>query len=336
MKNADTALISIIIPMYKVERYIIRCLKSVVEQTYGNIEIIMIDDRGGDSSLDIARNYLDTEGVRYKYIINEKNSGPSFSRNEGLKIAEGKYVFFLDADDCVDKYCISHLAAVMESPEYDAGIVMSDFSTFRDDSEIQSFPDRLSAKKLNLRHKIDFVRKHGYVWGALYRLDILREHNLQMPSDISYMEDNIWNIDYLEYVDIGKVFLVESAKYNYFLNSGSLSRPESKKIVAQKTLACLNYYENRFYNSDSGVDRKHNSEMIEARRYFRNCFFDELHIIDRGLKTMKPDKHKGAAVFCLKKILKSDLSLFDKLSEIASLFPALERLVYKIKFSMDR
>lgn len=336
MKDVNSVLVSIIIPVYKVEDFIVRCLKSVVNQAYDNYEIIMIDDRGGDNSLDVARNYLDSEGLQYKYIINEKNSGPSFSRNEGIKIAKGKYVFFLDADDCVDRYCVSHLVDVMESPEYDAGIVMSDFTNFSNDSEIRSFPDDLSARKIDLRYAVDFVRKHGYVWGVLYRLDIIKEHNLQMPSGISYMEDNIWNIDYLEYVDISKAYFVESAKYNYFLNAESLSRPRKKEIVVQKTLDCLNYYESRFYEMDSSLDKSHVSEMIKARRYFRNCFFDELHTIDSGIKSMKPDKHKGSAGYCLKKIFESDLSLFDKLSETASLFPALERMVYKIKFSMDR
>ena len=332
MKNADTALISIIIPMYKVERYIIRCLKSVVEQTYGNIEIIMIDDCGGDRSLEMGREYLDSVNVKYKYIVNEKQSGPSFSRNEGLKIAEGKYVFFLDSDDCIDKNCISILVSIMENQELEAELSFSDHSTFQSDENLCSDLKDFSVEKFKIRHGVDFVRKHGFMWGILYKMDVIRENNLRMPDSISYMEDNIWNLDYLECVDNDRIYYVKSKIYSYFLNPVSLSRPGKKEIIVQKTLDCLNYYENRFHNECGSADRHRITEMIESRRFFRNSFFNELYMIDHSIKSMKPDKYKNSTRNYIKNILRSDIGFFCKVCELTALIPFMERAAYKIKF----
>ena len=91
-------MISVIIPVYNVENYWHVCLNSILEQSYGDFEIICIDDASTDSSLEILE-YFAKKDSRVKILKNNSNRGPGFSRNRGLDVAEGKYISFLDGDD---------------------------------------------------------------------------------------------------------------------------------------------------------------------------------------------------------------------------------------------
>lgn len=99
--------ISIIIPTYNSAIYLNRCIKSILNQTYKNIEIIIVDDGSNDETENFVKeNYYDLKNVKY---IKQHNSGVSVARNKGIKIANGKFIFFIDADDTIDKFAIENL-----------------------------------------------------------------------------------------------------------------------------------------------------------------------------------------------------------------------------------
>lgn len=107
--------ISIIIPIYNVEPYIIRCVDSVLRQTYRQLEIILVDDCSPDHSMEIARKHIEassaSKGLKFKYIKHEKNRGLSAARNSGLDAATGEYIYFLDSDDEITEDCIEVLSS---------------------------------------------------------------------------------------------------------------------------------------------------------------------------------------------------------------------------------
>lgn len=105
-------LVSVIVPVYNCERYLTYCLNSIVNQTYQNIEVILIDDESKDRSGEIC----DTFATKYSYIkvIHQKNKGCGFSRNEGLNIIKGDYFTYIDADDYVSKYYIEKMLYLAE------------------------------------------------------------------------------------------------------------------------------------------------------------------------------------------------------------------------------
>lgn len=110
--------VTIIIPVYNVEKYLSICIRSVVEQTYKNIEIILIDDGTKDNSGILCDSYVKIDNrIR---VIHKENGGLSSARNVGIEIATGDYIFFLDSDDYISENCISRLVSLME--EYDADI----------------------------------------------------------------------------------------------------------------------------------------------------------------------------------------------------------------------
>lgn len=129
-------LISVIVPIYNVEEYLIDCLESVVNQTYKNIELIAINDGSTDNSLQILEDYAS----KYMYIkvVSQENSGQSVARNVGISMASGKYVYFLDSDDYIKLNTFEDLITNME--EYDLDIIRFGAEPFVDrmDEEIDS------------------------------------------------------------------------------------------------------------------------------------------------------------------------------------------------------
>ena len=113
--------VSIIIPVYNVEKYIDRCLESVVNQTYKNLEVILVDDGSTDNSGKIC----DAHKEKYKMtkVIHKENGGLSSARNEGLKYVTGQYVFYLDSDDYISKDCIEHLVKISTQKNADISII---------------------------------------------------------------------------------------------------------------------------------------------------------------------------------------------------------------------
>ena len=100
-------IISIIIPIYNVEEYIIECLESIYNQTYKNIEVILVDDCGSDNSMNIVKEYLTPEKHSFTKIIqHQQNKGLSAARNTGIKHATGDYIYFIDSDDFITPNCI--------------------------------------------------------------------------------------------------------------------------------------------------------------------------------------------------------------------------------------
>ena len=115
-------LVSIIIPVYKVEDYIERCLRSVINQTYSRLECILVDDCSPDNSVSIAKKVLAEFTFNAKFIFHHQNEGLSVTRNTGIQHATGKYLYFLDSDDEITPDAIKRLVEISE--KYQAEITV--------------------------------------------------------------------------------------------------------------------------------------------------------------------------------------------------------------------
>ncbi len=128
MKNQ--ALVSVIIPVYNVEKYLRESVDSVINQTYKNLEIILVDDGSTDSSGKICDEYIDKD--ERVTVIHKKNEGPSKTRNAGINNANGKYIYFLDSDDYIADNAIENLVLTAETNQAD--LVFFDAISFSDDA----------------------------------------------------------------------------------------------------------------------------------------------------------------------------------------------------------
>ena len=124
----NQALISVIIPVYNVENYLRECIESVLNQTFRDFEVILVDDGSTDSSGDICDEYVEKD--ERVTVIHQKNGGLSVARNTGLSEANGKYVYFLDSDDYISENALATLLNIAENDSSD--IVFFDAVSFTD------------------------------------------------------------------------------------------------------------------------------------------------------------------------------------------------------------
>lgn len=113
-------LVSVIVPVYNTEKYVKKCILSILNQTYKNIELIVVNDGSTDKSIEVADNLL--RNNLNSIIINQKNKGLSEARNEGIKVATGKYIFLLDSDDYIDSNVITTMVKKSEKEDLDVVI----------------------------------------------------------------------------------------------------------------------------------------------------------------------------------------------------------------------
>jgi glycosyltransferase involved in cell wall biosynthesis len=220
--------ISVIIPVYEVEPYLKRCLDSVVNQTYTNLEIILVNDGSPDRCGEICENYAHSDS-RFK-VIHKNNEGLSEARNTGLEIISGDYVFFVDSDDYIEHKAIEVLAR--RAKETDADLVIGNFIIidetgkmfYRDPFENEKL-DVNSLRKSSEKFKYFFGRKYG-AYGAsvcnrLYNIKFLRSFNIKFEkNELVYPEDMLFNMKL--YINDPKIELVSENIYYYVMRPYSI------------------------------------------------------------------------------------------------------------------
>lgn len=181
-------LISIIIPIYNVETYLDKTISSVVEQTLKEIEIILVDDGSTDNSSWIADKWAEKD-IRIR-AIHKKNAGVTAARNDGLKLAQGKYIFFLDGDDYIEPDCLGVMHERAEDTQADW--VVGDFVIECADgtSYDKVFPDFGVADNIQFL-KYCYSNYDFYYTGRLIRRKFLVNASMSVPEDITYGEDNL-------------------------------------------------------------------------------------------------------------------------------------------------
>lgn len=210
------ATVSIVIPVYNVEKYIIRCLDSVFFQTYKDLEVILVDDCGSDNSIRLAQSYIAEKKLKkWRIVSHEKNKGLSAARNTGLLASQGAYIYFLDSDDTITKDCIDDLVEQMDE---DSDFVMSIFENVPAQATFQNF----GRGKLSQQELIRKYCRKELPWNAVNRL--IRREFLMNNSLFFYVgilsEDLLWNFLLLAYTD--KVILVDKITYHYYINQNSI------------------------------------------------------------------------------------------------------------------
>lgn len=209
--------ISIIVPIYNVEKYLDKCLKSLTNQKIDyKYEIILINDGSTDKSEKIIKKYIQNyENIIY---IKKKNGGLSDARNEGLKIARGEYIGFVDSDDYISKYMYSNL--LKRASEDNSDIVICGISRVDEkEKEIRSYiPKEISFFE---------ILNNAYAWNKIYK-KILFE-NIEYPVGKHY--EDIFTTPKL-YLKAKKISFVEEKLYYYLEREGAITKiKDNKKIL---------------------------------------------------------------------------------------------------------
>lgn len=195
-------LFSIIIPAYNAEKHIKACLLSVVNQTYDNFELIIIDDGSTDNTSKICSNFVIND-ERIKFITKKKNEGVSIARNKGIENANGKYIVFIDSDDIVDRNLLYVLFKTMASSDRTIDYIRYEFQTI-DEKGQQLYPNYESKRRSKLKGKIvdaadcisKIARNEFFLWSGIFRKDIIDKYNILFKGNCSYNEDTLFMVQF--------------------------------------------------------------------------------------------------------------------------------------------
>ena len=223
--NAGLPLVSVVVPVYKVERWLDRCVSSIVHQTYKNLEIILVDDGSPDGSSKKCDEWADRDSR--VVVLHRANEGVSAARNAGMDAAHGDYLCFVDSDDAVEPQLAE--TAVRAAQRYDAQIVFyanmndryNDEGTLLDSAQQSSVAFVAETAKEFKRHFLEL--SHGqYVcppWNKLFLTSFVKQVGIRFPEGVAGGEDSAFNFHL--YVAAERVVAIDEPLYRYSMRAGS-------------------------------------------------------------------------------------------------------------------
>ena len=236
--------ISIILPIYNVDKYLATCLESLLVQTHKEIEMILVNDGSKDNSLEICKEYAEKDSRII--IINKENEGVAIARNIGLEVATGKYVAFVDPDDWVEPLMYESL--LKQIKKWDAPICLCNF--YRDTkrrsqpkhfefNEEVLIEDAIIEKLLNDMIGIsDLLPKHnmimGSVWRGIYERSFLEQHGIKFVPNLTIMEDLVFMVQAL--LKCTKVAIDQGIWYHYVQHPHSALHSYNQKLWEDQLL----------------------------------------------------------------------------------------------------
>ena len=227
--NENAPKISVIVPMYNVEKYLNLCISSILAQTFKDFELILIDDCSTDKTLEVAKSFSDS---RIKILQNEKNLGtPGATRNIAIDAAQGEYIYFCDSDDALLKNALELLYNAAKNNNADVSTTTksyyaanSEFSSLKNlKANIKESPLPLAPVSENIKTRIyQELLKNGVhiaVWYFLYRRKFLLENNIKFPDEVA--EDVFFNFDVI--CATSKIIKIDTPFYIYRTRQGSVT-----------------------------------------------------------------------------------------------------------------
>lgn len=247
-------LVSIIVPIYNAEKNIDKCINSILNQTYKDFEVILLNDGSTDASGQICDAYAQKDArVR---VVHKENTGVSDTRNQGIAMAQGEYLQFLDSDDWITPDATGLF--VRTALEHQCDMVIADFYRVIGERvsqkgaiEEEGIMDRVDYAVNMMQNPADFY--YGVLWNKFYKRSIIEAYQLKMDTSISWCEDFIFNMEYIRHVQT--IYALKVPVYYYVKTKGSLVSQGSsmKKTIQMKRMvfSCYNdFYKDVFSDVD--------------------------------------------------------------------------------------
>ena len=231
----EQSLVTVVVPIYNVEKYLERCLSSIVDQTYSNLEILLIDDGSPDLCPQICEEWAKKDN-RIK-VIHKENGGLGMARNTGIEHATGKYIFFFDSDDYLDLNTIQKAVALAEQENAEIVVFGMSVVNYRGEIIRKYIPEAETltyrgddVQKVFLPDLIDNRNKEVTVknlcfsaWACIYSMDLIRRVNWKFVSERQFISEDSYSLIWL-YQYINCVAILKESLYFYCENNTSLTR----------------------------------------------------------------------------------------------------------------
>ena len=260
--------VSVVVPIYNVEKYIKQCVDSIRNQTLEDIEIILVDDGSPDNCPQICDDYKKLDN-RIK-VVHKKNGGLSSARNAGMRVATGEYIGFVDSDDYIEVDMYEKMYNTAK--KYDVDFVMCDYYKVFEKEKYQNslslekglfnkkkIVDRLY-NELIMREDLEYGPLLS-VWNCLYKRDFIEKNNLYFDDIVKYCEDNLYS-PIVGYNAQSFYYMKNQYLYNYRFNPNSISntfKQEYWDIYVEMNNKLNNYFNN---NQDFNFNRQLSLHMI--------------------------------------------------------------------------
>ena len=268
--------VSIIVPVYNGEAHLRRCVESILNQDYPELELILVDDGSRDASYALMQDYARRDSrVR---AVHKENGGVSSTRNRGLALAQGDYIQFADVDDWLPMDATKLLVREMEARPVE--LVIGDFYRVVEDkvSRKGSLPaegvlSRQDYADAMLRGSADLY--YGVLWNKLYRREIIAREGLRMDETISYSEDMIFNLEYLMHVQ--HIAVLKAPVYYYQYTKGSLvDQSLNLSSTVKMKASVIGVYTEFYRNTFQGLDYQERLPVIYS--YLLSVSHDSLSL----------------------------------------------------------
>lgn len=295
--------ISIIMPVYNSEKTIEATIKSIIDQSYKNFELIIVNDGSTDKTVNICKKYLEKANIK---LINICNSGPSYARNRGVYEANGKYLMFIDADDTYQHDMLKNMHNLMVSNNADVVVCNYLYKNNYKIKKISNIIDKYYSSTQIEKCIKELMEKKLFnvVWNKIYRTDIIKKNNLKFNEGIELGEDYRFNIDYFELVK--NAYITDKDLYVYNITLDSICS-KSRKNLFELKVANVDYqkemYMRKSFSTEvlvnkyiecltASVSMLVNEKNIRLKEKINiiSCQRDAIYIKIRNIKTSKIKK----------------------------------------------
>ena len=314
-------LISVVLPIYNVEKYLIRCLDRVTKQSYSNLEIILVDDGSLDNCSQICEEWAQKDD-RVK-VIHKENAGLGMARNTGIEVATGKYIYFIDSDDYIELDAIEKMYYAASLNQAD--MVLFGYKNVNGHGEIVNCVIPVSDKKVfvgtevqevflpeliaHRKNELGMANFHMSAWACLYSLDLIKRVGWRFVSEREIIAEDVYSLLHL-YKYVNKVVILSEALYCYCENETSLTHTYRKdryekiryfhrqSIEASKRLRYVNEMERRLNEPYISFTIAAMKQIVDAKisrrerlEYLSYIIKDQY--LEGVLKIVEPDSQSG-------------------------------------------
>lgn len=256
---------SVMVPVYNAESYLKRCLDSIVNQNYENLDVILVNDGSTDRSAEICDQYA-TKDARFK-VIHQKNKGLPGARNSALEFATGEYLCFLDNDDFLEK---NFFKILNEATHSKADVISFNYYEEKQQQKlVRNQEDEIRVDDIFLSNILVNTSNSNFfwfVWRRIYKSEFLKKHHIKFDETAKFGEDSIFNIEvfscYPKYEHIPDIL------YNYCENQDSMVRSKYKENLLEK-------FEHQF-SARIALQKKYNYNTEKSNTDISNYFMNNI------------------------------------------------------------
>lgn len=274
---------SIIIPVYNAEKYIEKCIESILPQLTKEDELILINASSTDNSKKICETFAEQNSGVIVYTI--ENAGPSKSRNEGIKRAKGDYILFIDADDYVEKNYVSKMLSEVEENE----MVICSYYRIQEESQ-EKFEKKYcnQTKVISKEKMIELYEKEllSIVWNKIYKRELIEKYNILFDEAITKGEDLLFNLDYVQYID--KLKVLPDKLYYYISKKTGINRSFKEPLENRLSRTKRMYYAfikaTNVQNKETIIQNIVDMNFLHLRNYIKE---EKIHNPLEILKVLK-------------------------------------------------